>query len=583
MKLDYFTLFAVMGFIDLIIVIILIFYISTVSHRKWFITTYLIYKSLESIAMIGFGLRDTVSDLFSVYISNVLYFIFTFLHIISVVSYKGSLNKRFAYAIGSILLLCIPLFLVFRDNEQYRVIFSSYGIASAYVTGAIFLFANRKPYKLPILLAAGFLLFGVINIFRGTNIFFIIGEYRFTDLTSWDMIFVLTGIVTILVSSFGFLLLLKEVDDSIIFRQNKLSETAFDQSPVSVVITDDEGNIQYVNPNFSQLTGYTPDEVKGKKANVLRTPMTPNETFQDLWKTVKSGEIWRGEFVNKKKNNEIYYEEAVIAPIKDERLNIVNFLAIKTDITQRKMDEALIQKRNMELSELNSTKDRMFSIIAHDLKGPIGNLQQLLEIIDHDINKGNTANVYELLDILKGTSRTAFELLDNLLAWARSQLNAISINPETFDLSSTITDALNLLNGNLMQKNISLSREYQGECMVFADKAMIETVIRNLLSNAIKFTPANGNITITLETNELDTILSVKDSGIGIEEERIEKVFNFAETQSTRGTEGEKGTGLGLILSKEFMLKNNGRIWFESAVNSGSTFYIALPREKAAV
>jgi signal transduction histidine kinase len=187
------------------------------------------------------------------------------------------------------------------------------------------------------------------------------------------------------------------------------------------------------------------------------------------------------------------------------------------------------------------------------------------------------------LDILKGTSRTAFELLDNLLAWARSQLNAISINPETFDLSSTITDALNLLNGNLMQKNISLSREYQGECMVFADKAMIETVIRNLLSNAIKFTPANGNITITLETNELDTILSVKDSGIGIEEERIEKVFNFAETQSTRGTEGEKGTGLGLILSKEFMLKNNGRIWFESAVNSGSTFYIALPREKAAV
>jgi PAS domain S-box-containing protein len=381
--------------------------------------------------MIGFGLRDTVSDLFSVYISNVLYFIFTFLHIISVVSYKGSLNKRFAYAIGSILLLCIPLFLVFRDNEQYRVIFSSYGIASAYVTGAIFLFANRKPYKLPILLAAGFLLFGVINIFRGTNIFFIIGEYRFTDLTSWDMIFVLTGIVTILVSSFGFLLLLKEVDDSIIFRQNKLSETAFDQSPVSVVITDDEGNIQYVNPNFSQLTGYTPDEVKGKKANVLRTPMTPNETFQDLWKTVKSGEIWRGEFVNKKKNNEIYYEEAVIAPIKDERLNIVNFLAIKTDITQRKMDEALIQKRNMELSELNSTKDRMFSIIAHDLKGPIGNLQQLLEIIDHDINKGNTANVYELLDILKGTSRTAFELLDNLLAWARSQLNAISINPET--------------------------------------------------------------------------------------------------------------------------------------------------------
>jgi len=579
MKLDYFTLFAVIGFIDFIIVVILLFYISIVVHRKWFLITYSIYKALESFAMIGFGLRGNASDWFTVDTANILYFTFTFLHIISVVSYRGHLNKRFAYLAGSISIFCIFVFLFIKDEGHYRVIVSSFGIALSYIIAGIFLLMNRKPYKLPILIAIGFLLFGIVNIGRGVNTIFMIGEYRFTDLAMYDTVFVLTGLVTILVSSFGFLLLLKEVDDSIIFRQNKLNKTAFDQSPVSVVITDYEGKIQYVNPNFSQLTGYSLEEAIGNKANILRTPMTPDETFKELWDTIKSGEIWRGEFVNKKKNNEIYYEEAVIAPIKDERLNIVNFLAIKSDITQRKMDEALIQKRNMELSELNNTKDRMFSIIAHDLKGPIGNLQQLLEIINYDIDKGNTASVQELLGILKGTARTAFELLDNLLAWARSQLNAISIDPQTFDLSTTISDAVNLLNGNLMQKDICLTKNYQGEFKVFADKAMIETVMRNLLSNAIKFTPAKGEITIALETKGIDTILTIKDSGIGIEESRAEKIFDFAKTQSTRGTDGEKGTGLGLILSREFISKNNGKIWFESTVNVGSTFYISLPSE----
>lgn len=566
-----------MAFMDVIIVFILIFYITATNDKKWFIITYIIYKILETIGITFLGLRNIVPDLLSVYLANILFLIYTFIHMISVVSFRGVLNKRFAYTIGIITIITMSLYLMVGANEKVRVLVVSYGVAAVHIISSVVLEKNRKPFKLPILITAGFLLFALLNIIRGTNAFLNHDNYSFMNLEYWDLLFMFSGLVMILISSFGFLLLLREVDESTIFKQNRLNKIAFDQSPVSIVITDTEGKIEYVNPKFSNLTGYTQEEVIGQKSNVVKTSLTPTETFTDLWQSIKSGNVWHGEFVNKKKNNELYYEEAVIAPVKDEKQKIINYLAIKTDITQRKADEQLIQSRNKELSELNSTKDRLFSIIAHDLRGPIANLQQLLEFIDHDINQGDRAKVDELMLMLKSTARTSFVLLENLLSWSRSQLNAITLNPERFNFKATISDALNLLEVALKQKNISIEMHDAADCFAMADRTTIDVVVRNLLSNAIKFTPKNGVITIKFDTLETEVMLSIKDTGVGIEPERLKKIFNFAENQSTRGTAGEKGTGLGLVLSREFILKNHGRIWAESSPGNGSTFYIALP------
>ncbi len=567
-----------MGFMNVIIVLILIFYVTTTNDKKWFIITYIIYKILETTGMIFLGLRNIIPDLLSVYVANILFLIYSFIHMISVVSFRGILNKRFAYTIGIITILTMLIYLLVGANEKSRVLVVSYGVAVIHIISSIVLLSNRKPFNLPILITAGFILFALLNIIRGTNAFLYHDNYSFINLEYWDLFFILAGLAMILISSFGFLLLLREVDESIIFKQNRLNKIAFDQSPVSIVITDTEGKIEYVNPKFSSLTGYSLDEVKGEKTKVLKTSMTPTETFADLWQTIKAGNVWHGEFVNKKKNSEVYYEEAVIAPVKDEKQKIINYLAIKTDITRRKADEELIQQHNEELIELNSTKDRFFSIIAHDLRGPIGNLQQLLEIIDYDINQGDRAKVDELLLMLKSTARTSFVLLDNLLSWSRSQLNAISLKAEHFNLALMVSDALNLMETSIKQKSISVSTNDMHECTVFADRPTIDVVVRNLLSNAIKFTPRNGELTIRIEVQETESILSIADTGVGIEKDRLEKIFSFAENQSTRGTAGEKGTGLGLVLSKEFVLKNKGRIWVESSQGKGSTFYVALPK-----
>ena len=565
-----------MAFMDVVIVLILLYYIAFVSSRRWFIILYLSYKLFETFSLIAFGLRDIAGDFVSVNLANTLYLISIFLHLISVVSFKGKHNKKFTYILGIVTLTSIVLFLIFVDNPVNRVVTGSFAVALHFVLGGIFLFLQRESYKLPLLLSLGFICYAAINIARGISILSLEGPYQFYQLGTWDMILILAGIGTILISSFGFLLLLKEVDDKLIFKQNHITSIAFDESPVSIVLTDPLGNIEFVNPKFSELTGYSSKECKGKNTSILKTKLTPNETYHSLWSTIKSGKTWSGEFINQKKNGDLYYEEAVIAPIKNEKGVITNHLAIKIDITKRKANEELVKKRNQELSKINHTKDRLFSIIGHDLKGPIGNLRQLLEFINQEIEKGDKRSLQQFLDMSKESAKTSFDLLENLLNWSRSQLNVIKPEPTEFDISDLINQVSQIFCAIVQQKNIELVHNHNS-VLVKADMEMISTVIRNLLSNAIKFTSIYGRVETAIYQNGSETILAVKDSGVGIEAERIEKVFDFVDNQSTRGTSGEKGTGLGLALSKDFMEKNGGRIWAESTAQQGSTFYISLP------
>jgi two-component system sensor histidine kinase/response regulator len=186
------------------------------------------------------------------------------------------------------------------------------------------------------------------------------------------------------------------------------------------------------------------------------------------------------------------------------------------------------------------------------------------------------------LKMLKQSAETSADLLTNLLAWSRSQMSAIKLKAEQFDLAATTDEIVKLVNVGIRQKKIEIIKKYDGKYPVYADKPMIETVVRNLLSNAVKFTAERGSIELNIEFEDGNTILSIADNGVGIPEERSDSVFNFAKNQSTRGTAGEKGTGLGLVLSKEFVEKNKGSIWFESEVDIGTTFFVSLPSSNRA-
>ncbi|MCK5823584.1 MAG: PAS domain S-box protein, partial [Bacteroidales bacterium] len=357
---------------------------------------------------------------------------------------------------------------------------------------------------------------------------------------------------------------------------NKLS-TAIEQSPLTIVITDLEGKIEYANPYFEKLTGYTTKEVIGLNPRFLKSGKTPLETYVYLWKTITSEKIWTGEFINKKKNNEIFIEKAIISPIKNERGKIVNYISIKEDITKQKETEQELKTAKKQAEELSATKDKFFSIIAHDLKSPfnaIMGFSELLLLKHKDLDEKTREKYIE--NITKSAKNT-FELLENLLLWANSQRGTIQFNPELISLKTLFQNIIDLHQETAMRKEISLNYFLDKDIDVKADKNMLTSVIHNLITNALKFTNRNGKVNLSAFLSENDIKITIEDNGVGMNEETKNKIFGLSTNQSTVGTAGEMGTGLGLVLCKEFVEKNSGKIWVESELGKGSRFIFTIP------
>jgi signal transduction histidine kinase len=257
--------------------------------------------------------------------------------------------------------------------------------------------------------------------------------------------------------------------------------------------------------------------------------------------------------------------------------SIAYFSSVIQDITQPKRAGELLKKSESELRALNIQKDKFFSIIAHDLKSPFNAIMGYSEFLVEQIK----ANDYEELDkyaeIILQSSQRALDLLMNLMEWSRAQTGRIEFNPGNFLLVDFFDGVTSLFDNIAGQKLIGITANLPPNKMIYADKQMLSTVMRNLISNAIKFTLPGGRITITAIEKPGELIISVSDTGVGISKTNIEKLFRIDENYSTPGTNSEKGTGLGLILCKEFVEKHGGKIWVESHEGKGSTFYVALP------
>ena len=242
-----------------------------------------------------------------------------------------------------------------------------------------------------------------------------------------------------------------------------------------------------------------------------------------------------------------------------------------------------LSRANDELLNLNATKDRLFSIIAHDLRNPFQTIIGLSDNLVHKVSELAEDKKREILDNISNSSRHAFDLLENLLEWARSQTNKVRFNQVDFTLLPVCLRVKQLLALQTLKKNISLEVNVSEETMVYGDSSMVETIIRNIAGNALKFTPDHGKVSINAETVDGFTVISVSDSGLGMTQETIDKLFRIDVTHVEAGTAGEKGTGLGLILCKEFTERNNGELTVKSTPGKGSTFSIRLPASKLVV
>ena len=602
-------------------------------------------------------------------------------------------------------------------------------------------------------------------------------------------------------------------------QQISLLTLAMEQSPNSIVLTDINGNIEYVNKKFIQQTGYRSVEVKGGNSRILKAGDYPEGFFERLWQTITSGKTWNGEFKNKRKNGELFYEKAIISPIKDKSGNIVSYLAIKEDITELKnAEQALLEKTaemdrfftvvldllciidstskkfirvnkawantlgytmeelidkpyldfvhpddllstktadnkltqtgrllnfvnryrckdgsykfiewssiankdgtfyssarditerkqneqalkesedrfrgifemanagiffadqngqiimankafqdmveytakelcNMDFSQLThpddvsqenerikelifneikqyriekryvsksnqtiwadlavtvildetgspvsyvgvinniserkkyeeqlkeiiSAKDKFFSIISHDLRNQFASLQGLTDMLMEEDMKLTQKDKEKVIQLLQYTGRSAQALLEDLLKWSRSQINRLELVPEKMNLHEMVKNVHLVIQNQATLKQVEIVNNINETLEIVADKQMINTVLRNLINNAIKFTPTGGQIVISATTKDNFDCISVKDNGVGMPADIAKNIFRIDTKHSTPGTDKEMGTGLGLILCKEFIDKHGGEIIVESEVGKGSEFMIKLP------
>lgn len=248
---------------------------------------------------------------------------------------------------------------------------------------------------------------------------------------------------------------------------------------------------------------------------------------------------------------------------------------ILKDLHQRlKVQNTRITNQQQQLEEMNTVKDKIFSIIAHDFRSPLNTIQGVLNLLHIDVL--SPEELKKMLPQLSHKVNSSISLLDNLLNWARTQMNGLKVKKIYFSLRPEVEETIGLISQTANQKDITVESAIDPESQVFADPDMIQLVVRNLLSNAIKFTKPGGLVRISAHQHENSVMVEVSDTGIGMSESTIQQLFQQAGF-TTKGTDQEKGTGLGLVLCDEFIRRNGGKIWVESKKGKGTIFYFTLP------
>jgi PAS domain S-box-containing protein len=384
--------------------------------------------------------------------------------------------------------------------------------------------------------------------------------------------------------------------------------SVLDSVSVGICIIDKDYIVRFWNEFMEDYTGFSKDEIQQNllfdvfpafQNKLYETRI--NNIFEGWPPVILSSRLHTPFFLSKEIYNSKRYQDIIITPVFSDDNSINHALITVNDVTdltekleeQKKLyvksqeelnvkteiQEKLI-KSEKQLKELNSTKDKFFSLIAHDLISPFNIILGYSDMLAQSVNVKDYKEVEEFSQLIFNATKRTHSLLINLLDWSRLQTGRISFNPVVVNVFDVINEILGLSKNSASQKEIYINVDIKQGLIVIADQNMLNTVFRNLISNAIKYTPLNGLINISAFYNPKSEFeFSIRDTGVGIKSDDIDKIFSIDVNFSTTGTANETGTGLGLMLCKEFIERHKGKIWAESKINEGSNFRFTIPSQ----
>lgn len=341
--------------------------------------------------------------------------------------------------------------------------------------------------------------------------------------------------------------------------------------PDILFILSNDGNFTDYKTGNNSGFPISPDYFVGKSL----WDVFPQQISDDLYRTIKetrlNGQLSTYDFQMPGQFGSKHYEARVVKSHQNEVLLLLR------DVTNQKQNELQILKIAEDLRQINDTKDKFVSIIAHDVKTPIVALIGYAEILAEDIEELQKSEIKEFASSIVEISKQTIGLLTNLLEWSRLQTGRMEFHPVQMNAFNTAENSISLLASNAEQKNIKIINKLDKDTYIYADENMMQSVFNNLLTNAIKFTNRNGEINITSDKCEDMICFSVKDNGVGMDAKQKTLLFEMNKSFTTPGTTNEKGSGLGMILCKDFIEKHGGKIWVESSVGNGSEFFFTVP------
>lgn len=349
--------------------------------------------------------------------------------------------------------------------------------------------------------------------------------------------------------------------------------SAVEQAADNIVFTNKEGRIEYVNPSFERLTGFTKDEVLGKTPSILKSGKLPNKFYKNMWEILDSGNIFRGTFINRKKNQEIYYDEKTITPLKNSKGEITHYVATGYDITNRILSEQKLKSTLKELKRSNRDLEEFAYIVSHDLQGPLHVINGYTQLLLKKFSNNEESQEFRFTDYILKEVNWMSSLIKALLVYSRIGTDSQKLKLTNFN--QVLTQAKDNLKTIIEENQANITNDELP--IVNINEIQMVQLMQNLISNAIKFRKdVPPHIHIGVKENEADWIFSVKDNGIGIEEKNLKRIFQIFER--IKSDKEVSGTGIGLAVCKKIVERHNGKIWIESEENKGSTFYFSLPK-----